>query len=115
FAEQFLGFIMNPMVMMILTLIAIWGIIGEITNPGAIIPGVSGAIALILVLYASAAMPLNIAGYVLIIIAVILFVIEAFTPTFGILITGGAVAMFIGFLMLFNGLPEAMQISWEWI
>ncbi len=115
FAEQFLGFIMQPLVMMILTMIAIWGIIGEIMNPGAIIPGVSGVIALILVLYASAAMPLNTAGYILIALAVILFIAEAFTPTFGILTAGGAIAFFLGFLMLFEELPESMEISWGWL
>ena len=115
FAEEFLGFIMQPLVVMILTLVAIWGIMGEISNPGAVIPGIAGAIALILVLYASAALPLNTAGYILIVLAVALFVAEAFTPTFGILITGGAIAMFIGFLMLFNDLPKSMQISWEWL
>src|SRR5699024_5441878 len=78
-------------------------------------PGIAGAIALILVLYASAALPLNTAGYILIVLAVALFVAEAFTPTFGILITCGAIAMFIGFLMLFNDLPKSMQISWEWL
>ncbi len=115
FAEEFLGFIMQPLVMMILTMIAIWGIIGEVTNPGAIIPGVAGAIALILVLYASAAMPLNTAGYILIGLAVVLFIAEAFTPTFGILTAGGAVAMFFGFLMLFNELPESMEVPWGWL
>lgn len=114
-AESFLGFIMNPLVMMILTLIAIWGIVGEITNPGAIIPGVSGAIALILVLFASAAMPLNTAGYILIALAVVLYIAEAFTPAFGILITGGTVSLFFGFLMLFDELPTSMQISWIWL
>ncbi len=115
YAEQFLGFIMQPLVMMILTMIAIWGIIDEIMNPGAIIPGVSGVIALILVLYASAAMPLNTAGYVLIALAVILFIAEAFTPTFGILTAGGVIAFFLGFLMLFEELPEPMEISWGWL
>lgn len=115
FAETFLGFIMQPLVMMILTMIAIWGIIGEIMNPGSLIPGIAGVIALILVLYASAVMPLNTAGYVLIGLAVILFVAEAFTPTFGILTAGGAVAFFFGFLMLFNKLPESMEISWAWL
>ncbi|NIT58309.1 MAG: nodulation protein NfeD, partial [Aliifodinibius sp.] len=77
---------MRPEVMLILTMIAIYGIIGEVTNPGAIVPGVAGVIALVLVLYASAAMPINIAGFALIGLAIILFVAEAFTPTFGLLI-----------------------------
>lgn len=114
-AENFLGFIMRPEVILILTMIAIYGIIGEVTNPGAIVPGVAGVIALILVLYASAAMPLNTAGFVLIGLAILLFAAEAFTPTFGLLIAGGAVSFFLGALMLFQDLPESMSISWAWL
>jgi membrane-bound serine protease (ClpP class) len=114
-AEKLLGFIMRPEVMLILTMIAIYGIIGEVTNPGAIVPGVAGVIALILVLYASAAMPINMAGFALIGLAIILFVAEAFTPTFGLLIAGGAVSFFLGALMLFQDLPESMALSWAWL
>ncbi|MFH5830976.1 nodulation protein NfeD [Halalkalibaculum sp. DA384] len=114
-AENLFGFIMRPEVMLILTMIAIYGIVGEVTNPGAIVPGVAGVIALILLLYASAAMPINIAGFVLIGLAIILFVAEAFTPTFGLLIAGGAVSFFLGALMLFQDLPESMELSWAWL
>lgn len=113
--EQVFGFLLRPEVMLILTLVAIYGIIGEVTNPGAIIPGVSGVIALILLLYGVAAMPINMAGFLLIGLAIILFVAEAFTPAFGILITGGAVAFFLGALMLFQDLPDEMQISLYWL
>lgn len=113
--EQFLTFILRPEVMLILTLIAIYGIIGEISNPGAIVPGVAGVIALILLLYASAAMPINIAGFALIGLAIILFIAEAFTPTFGLLIAGGAVSFFLGALMLFQDLPKSMELSWGWL
>jgi len=114
-AEKLLDFIMRPEVMLILTMIAIYGIIGEVTNPGAIVPGVAGIIALILVLYASAAMPINLAGFALIGLAIILFIAEAFTPTFGLLIAGGAVSFFLGALMLFQDLPESMELSWAWL
>ncbi len=114
-AETFFSFIMRPEVMLILTMIAIYGIVGEVTNPGAIVPGVAGVIALVLVLYGSAAMPINIAGFVLIGLAIALFVIEAFTPTFGILLTGGAVSFFLGALMLFQDFPKEMQLDWYWL
>ncbi|MBY5958499.1 nodulation protein NfeD [Membranicola marinus] len=113
--ESLLGFAMRPEVMLILTMVAIYGIIGEITNPGAIIPGVSGVIALILLLFASAAMPINMAGFLLIGLAIALFIAEAFTPTFGLLIAGGAVSFFLGALMLFQDLPEPMSISLGWL
>ncbi len=114
-AETFFSFILRPEVMLILTLIAIYGIVGEVTNPGAIVPGVAGVISLILLLYGVAAMPINIAGFLLIALAVILFIAEAFTPTFGILLSGGAVAFFLGALMLFQDLPKDMQLSWYWL
>ncbi|MFB6240902.1 MAG: nodulation protein NfeD, partial [Gemmatimonadota bacterium] len=114
-AERTLKFIMRPEVMLILTMVAIYGIVGEVTNPGAIVPGVTGVIALILLLFASAAMPINIAGFALIGLAVILFVAEAFTPTFGLLIAGGAVSFFLGALMLFQDLPEPLSLSWAWL
>src|SRR5699024_8957910 len=91
------------------------GIIGEVTNPGAIVPGVAGVIALILVLFASASMPINIAGFALIGLAIVLFAAEAFTPTFGILIAGGSISFFLGALMLFQDLPESMELSWAWL
>src|SRR5699024_9983228 len=111
-AETLLAFVMRPEVILILTMVAIYGIIGEITNPGAIVPGVAGVIALILVLYASAAMPINIAGFALIGLAVVLFVAEAFTPASGLLIGGGAAAFFLGALMLFQDFPTSMDLSW---
>lgn len=114
-AEKLLGFVIRPEVMLILTMIAIYGIIGEVTNPGALVPGIAGVIALILVLYASAAMPINIAGFALIGLAIVLFVAEAFTPTFGLLIAGGSVSFFLGALMLFQDLPESMALSWVWL
>ncbi|MDX1591462.1 MAG: nodulation protein NfeD [Balneolaceae bacterium] len=114
-AEIFFSFLLRPEVMLILTLVAIYGIIGEVTNPGAIVPGVAGVIALILLLYGVAAMPINLAGFLLIGLAIILFVAEAFTPAFGLLITGGAVAFFLGALMLFQDLPEEIQISMYWL
>jgi len=114
-AENLLGFVMRPEVILILTMIAIYGIIGEVTNPGAIVPGVAGFIALILVLYASAAMPINIAGFALIGLAIVLFIAEAFTPTFGLLIAGGSVSFFLGALMLFQDLPKSMELSWAWL
>ncbi len=114
-AERFLGLILRPELMLILMLVAVYGIIGEVTNPGAIVPGVAGVIALILLLYASAAMPINTAGYLLLALAIALFIAEAFTPTFGLLIAAGSVAFFLGALMLFQDLPEPMELPWGYL
>lgn len=114
-AERFLGTIMRPEIMLILMMVALYGIMAEVTNPGGIVPGVAGVIALVLLLYASAAMPINTAGYILLVLAVALFVAEAFTPTFGLLIAAGAVAFFLGGLMLFQDFPEAMELPWGYL
>jgi membrane-bound serine protease (ClpP class) len=105
--ERVFQMIWRPEVMFILMLIAIYGIIGELNSPGMILPGVIGAIALILVLYMAAILPVNVAGFALITLAVVLFVAEAFTPTFGLLSAGGVLSFFLGALMLFDrDMPE---------
>lgn len=101
----------RPEVLFILMLVAMYGIIGELSNPGAIIPGVVGVIALILVLYMAAVLPVNIAGMLLILLAVGLFVAEAFTASFGLLTAGGLAAFFFGALMLFKGDTPAFRLS----
>src|SRR5438445_7751693 len=73
----------RPEVMFILMLIAIYGIIGEMTTPGAILPGVVGAIALILALYLAAILPVNVTGVVLIALAMMLFIFDIYAPTHG--------------------------------
>jgi membrane-bound serine protease (ClpP class) len=114
-AERFLGMLIRPETMLILMLVAVYGIMGEVTNPGAIVPGVAGVVALVLLLYASAAMPINVAGYLLLALAVALFIAEAFTPTYGILLGAGSVAFFLGALMLFQDFPEPMELPWGWL
>jgi membrane-bound serine protease (ClpP class) len=114
-AERFLGLLTRPELLLILMLVAIYGIMAEVTNPGGIVPGVTGVVALVLLLYASAAMPINTAGYLLLALAIGLFVAEAFTPTFGVLIAAGSVAFFLGALMLFQDFPEAMALPWAYL
>ncbi|MDD5139201.1 MAG: nodulation protein NfeD [Verrucomicrobiales bacterium] len=105
----------RPEVMMLLMLIAIYGIIGEMSSPGAILPGVVGAIALLLVLYMSAILPVNLTGMALIGLAVALFIIDVFAPTHGILTAGGVVSFFLGLLMLFNRAGPGFGLSLRWI
>ena len=91
-SERVFQLLWRPEVMFILMLIAIYGIIGELSNPGAILPGVVGAIALILVLYMSAILPVNMAGLALIGLAVVLFIVDVFAPTHGVLTAGGIIS-----------------------
>ena len=103
--ERVFQMLWRPEVMFILMLIAIYGIIGEMSNPGAVLPGVVGAIALVLALYMAAILPINIAGLALIGLAVALFIIDVFATTHGVLTGGGVIAFFLGSLMLFNRAP----------
>lgn len=105
--ERVFQMLWRPEIMFVLMLIAIYGIIGELNAPGMVLPGVIGLIALILVLYMAAVLPVNIAGMALMVLAIALFIAEAFTPTFGLLTTGGIISFFLGALMLFDrALPE---------
>lgn len=101
----------RPEVMFFLMLIAIYGIIGELSNPGAILPGVTGVIALILALYMAAILPINLAGAALLLLAIALFAADVFAPTHGVLTVGGIVAFFLGALMLFDRANPAFRLS----
>jgi membrane-bound serine protease (ClpP class) len=105
----------RPEVMFILMLIAIYGIIGELTTPGAILPGVVGAIALILALYLAAILPVNVTGLVLIALALMLFIFDVYAPTHGVLTIGGVIAFLIGSLMLFNRGDPLFRLSLNYI
>jgi membrane-bound serine protease (ClpP class) len=113
--ESFLHLVLRPEVMFILMLVVMYGIIGELSSPGAILPGVAGAIALILVLYMSAILPVNLAGLALIGLAVVLFIVDIYAPTHGVLTFGGILAFFLGALMLFNRSDPAFRLSLAYI
>jgi membrane-bound serine protease (ClpP class) len=105
----------RPEVMFILMLIAIYGIIGEMTTPGAILPGVVGAIALVLALYMAAILPVNVTGLVLIALALMLFIFDIYAPTHGILTVSGIISFLIGSLMLFNRTDPLFRLSLSYI
>jgi membrane-bound serine protease (ClpP class) len=113
--ERFAKLFLRPEVMFVLMLMVIYGFIGELTTPGAILPGVVGAIALILVLYMSSILPVNVAGLVLIGLAVLLFITDIFATTHGVLTAGGVFAFFLGALMLFNHAGPGFSLSLRWI
>jgi membrane-bound serine protease (ClpP class) len=105
----------RPEVMFILMLVAIYGIIGELTTPGAILPGVVGAIALVLVLYLAAILPVNVTGLALIALALMLFIFDIYATTHGVLTVGGIIAFLIGSLMLFNRADPLFRLSLNYI
>ncbi|MCG3111226.1 MAG: nodulation protein NfeD [Candidatus Manganitrophus sp. SB1] len=103
--------ISDPNVAYILMLVGITGLIAELYSPGAIFPGVVGAISLILAFYSFQTLPINYAGLLLILLAVVLFVAEAFVPSFGLLGLGGITALLFGSLMLMDTDLPALRIS----
>ncbi|HLP77614.1 MAG TPA: nodulation protein NfeD [Candidatus Paceibacterota bacterium] len=109
--EKLFQTLWRPEVMFLLMLVAIYGIIGEINNPGTILPGVAGVIALVLFLYMATIIPINAAGMALIILALILFIVDVYSPTHGVLTVGGVIAFFLGALMLFNRSGPAFHLS----
>lgn len=108
--SRILGIITNPNVAYILMILGFYGLYFELSNPGAIFPGVAGAICLILAFYALQTLPINYAGLMLILLAIGLFIAEAFVTSHGVLGIGGAVAMLFGSLMLID--VPSLRISW---
>jgi|CZKI01.1.fsa_nt_gi membrane-bound serine protease (ClpP class) len=108
--EKLFQMLWRPEVMFVLMLIAVYGIIGELTSPGAILPGVAGAIAFIL-LYMASIVPVSVAGLALVILALALFIIDVFAPTHGILTFGGVVSFFVGSLLFFDQAGPGFQLS----
>jgi membrane-bound serine protease (ClpP class) len=99
---RLLGVITNPNVAYMLLLVGIYGIVFEFTAPGTFFPGVTGAIALIVGLYALSLLPISAAGAALLLLGFALLVAEAFLPSFGVIGIGGVVAFAIGSILLFE-------------
>lgn len=109
--NRFLSTITDPNVAYILMLIGIYGLFLEFYSPGGIVPGVVGAISLLVALYAFQVLPVNYAGLALIGLGVMLMIMEAFVPSVGILGTGGVIAFVIGSVILMDTESEAFQIA----
>ncbi|MFQ5887539.1 MAG: nodulation protein NfeD [Candidatus Hydrothermarchaeales archaeon] len=104
--EQFLHTISNPTIAYLLLLAGLYGIMFELQNPGAVLPGVIGGISILLALWAFQAISLSFTGIALIIFAIVLFIAELYTPTMGILAAGGILSFIIGSMMLINAEKE---------
>ena len=109
--EKFLSRIVQPDAFFILLIMGVLGLYAEFTHPGAFAPGVMGVIALVLALFAMHMLPINFAGLLLIVVALVLFVLEAKYPTHGVLGVGGVVAMVLGALFLIDSPLTGMGVS----
>ncbi|QOZ69687.1 NfeD family protein [Bradyrhizobium arachidis] len=111
--SRFLAVITDPNVAFILLMVGIYGVIFEFISPGAVAPGVVGAICLLIGLYALNLLPVNYAGLALMLVGLVLLTVEAFNPTV-VIGLGGIVAFVLGALMLFRGEAPGYQLSW-WV
>jgi len=113
--SRLLAIIGNPSIAYILLLLGFYGLLYEFSNPGIFVPGVIGAICLLLALFALQLMPISYVGLALIILGIALIVGEAFVPSFGILGLGGIAAFIVGSVMLIDTDLPGYGISWSLI
>lgn len=102
----------DPSLALLILALGAAGVYIEFTNPGLVFPGVAGGILLILGLMALSLLPINVAGVALTVLALGLFVLEAFTPTNGILAAGGIIAMVLGLVILVDTDVPELQVGW---
>ena len=109
--NRILEVITNPTIAYILLTLGMWGIFFELSSPGAIFPGIVGGICLILAFFALQSLPINYAGLLLMILALILFILEVKVVSHGALTIGGIIAMILGSLLLFESPLPYMRAS----
>ncbi|HET6271479.1 MAG TPA: nodulation protein NfeD [Bacteroidota bacterium] len=112
--HQILNVLSDPNIAYIFFLLGIYGLMFELYNPGTILPGVVGAISLILAFYSLHTLPINYAGLALIVVGIILFILEIKITSYGLLSLGGIVALFLGSIMLVDSDSSLEFISISW-
>uniref|UniRef100_A0A831XMI0 Nodulation protein NfeD n=1 Tax=Geobacter metallireducens TaxID=28232 RepID=A0A831XMI0_GEOME len=111
--ERVLDVIGNPNVAYVLLMLGFLGLFFELSNPGVILPGVIGGISLILAFFALQTLPVNYAGVLLILLALVLFIAEIKIVSGGMLTVGGVVAMVLGSILLFESPEPYLRVSWQ--
>ncbi len=110
---RILNVISDPNIAYILLILGIYGIFFELSNPGSILPGVLGGIFILLSLYALQTLPVNYAGLLLILLAIVLFIAEIKVTSYGLLSVGGVICMALGSVMLLESPEPYARISWQ--
>ena len=108
-----LKIISDPNVAYILMMIGLAGLYFELSHPGAVLPGVVGGISIILAFFAFQTIPVNYAGFLLIILAIVFFIMEMKIASYGLLSIAGITSLILGSLMLFEGNGTDMRLSWK--
>ncbi len=111
FQHRILRTISDPNLAYILLMIGLAGLYFELSSPGAVLPGVIGGISIVLALYAMQTLPVNYAGFLIILLAIIFFILEMKIASHGLLSLAGVLCLVLGSLMLFRYPEEPMQIS----
>jgi len=109
--QAFFSKIVDPNIAYILFILGFYGILFELSNPGAILPGVVGGICILLAFLAFQALPINLTGLALIIFAMILFAADVKVQSHGVLSAGGVIALILGSLLLLGGDGGAARVS----
>ena len=109
--QEFLSIIAHPNIAYILMTLGGLGLYFELSNPGAILPGVVGGICLILAFFALSVLPVNYAGIALLILAMIFFIAEVKVISYGMLTVAGVISLVLGSLMLFKSPDPAIRVS----
>jgi len=112
FRQRLLAVLAEPNVAYIFMLLGFYGLIFELQNPGAILPGVVGGICLILAFLALSVLPVNYAGVALIVLAMVFFIAEIKVTSHGLLTAGGVLALLLGSVILFQGPSGTVHLSW---
>jgi membrane-bound serine protease (ClpP class) len=105
--------ISDPNIAYILMMIGLVGLYFELSHPGAVLPGVVGGISIILAFFAFQTIPVNYAGFLLIILAIVFFILEMKIASYGLLSVAGITSLFLGSLMLFEDNGSEMGLSWK--
>ena len=111
FWQVFLNALIDPTIAALLLIVAGYGIITELSNPGLILPGVVGGLAAVLAIVSLANLPVNIAGALLMLLALVLFVADLKAPTHGFLSVGGVFALALGMAFLVNTGPVGLGVN----
>jgi len=110
-SDKLLSVIAHPNIAYLLLLLGMLGIYFELSHPGAILPGVLGGISLLLALFALSVLPVNYAGILLIVLAVVFFIAEVKVTSYGLLAVAGLVSFILGSLMLIDSPFPALRVS----